>query len=42
MEKYILIDADKLTNTNMIIIMPKTFKTTNVYSKLGKEIILIA
>lgn len=42
MEEYILIDPEKLKNTNMIIIVPKTFKKTNVYPKFGKEVLLIA
>lgn len=42
MEEYILIDPEKLKNSNMIIIVRKTFKKTNVYPKFGKEVLLIA
>jgi len=40
-EHCILIATHKLANTNMIIIVPRTFKMSTIYLELGKEILLI-
>lgn len=42
LEHYILIDINKPTNTNMIIIVPKPFKMSAIYPELRTEIIFIS